>query len=182
MDAARPAPAAEDQLRVIEELGRVLDRAGIEHWLFGGWAVDFWVGEVTRPHGDIDVAAWRRDFDVIRSALVSAGWEHTPAPDDLVGTRYRRGEVEVELTFVEPADDGRGVTVPLPTGPVTWSAEPLGDDRVTLRGVTCRVIPLPLLTAGKSRPREGAAEAAKDRADLAALSRLGDHERPDQRG
>ena len=166
-----PAVGVEDQLAAISSLGQVLGDAGIEHWLFGGWAVDFWVGEVTRPHDDIDVAAWRHDYDGIRSALIAAGWEHTPTAEDLVGTRYRKGIAEVEFSFVE-ASDGGSVVVPLPTGPVTWSSEPFGDVRAHLRGVTCRTIPLAVLAEGKSRPREGAAEGAKDRADFEALSRL----------
>jgi hypothetical protein len=43
-----------------------------------------------------------------------------------------------------------------------------------LLGVGGRTIPLALLRTGKSFPREGAAEAAKDRADYDALSRLED--------
>ena len=167
-----PRVAADDQLLAIGSLGEALDNVGIDYWLFGGWAVDFLVGDVTRPHDDIDVAAWRRDYDAIKSTLVAAGWEHTPTAEDAVGTRYRRRTAQVEFTFVEPGDGGR-VTVPLPSGPVTWSSQPFGDIRATLLGVTCRTIPLAVLTEGKSRPRDGAAEAAKDRADLEALSRLG---------
>jgi hypothetical protein len=161
----------DDQLSAIRILSQALEDAGIEYWLFGGWAVDFWVGEVTRPHDDIDVAAWRKDYDSIRAALVAAGWEHTPTAEDVVGTRYRLGQHEVEFTFVEPDDSG-AVVVPLPTGSVTWSSQPFGDARARLRGVTCRIIPLAVLAEGKSTAREGVTEAAKDHADLAALSRL----------
>ena len=77
----------------------------------------------------------------------------------------------VEFTFVVGADDG-GVLVLLEEGPVVWSTEPFGHDRRELRGVGCRVLPLGLLRAGKSTPREGAADAAKDRADFEALSHL----------
>ena len=163
--------SVDDQLAAIGSLSQVLDTAGIEYWLFGGWAVEFWVGEVTRPHDDIDIAAWRNDSDSIRSALTAAGWEHTPTAEDLVGTRYQRGLARVELTFVEPGEAG-AVVVPLPSGPVTWSSHPFGDVRAHLRGVTCRTIPLTVLTDGKSSPREGAVEGAKDRADFDALSRL----------
>jgi hypothetical protein len=90
-----------------------------------------------------------------------------------VGTRYRRGTAQVEFTFVEQGAAG-AVVVPLPTGPITWSSQPFGDDRAILREVVSRVIPLALLTAGKSVPREGAAEAAKDRADYVALSQIVD--------
>lgn len=165
--------SVDDQLAAIASLDRALLRAGVDYWLFGGWAVDFWVGDLTRPHDDIDVGAWRTDFDAIRTALVAAGWEHRPSPEDLVGTRYRLASAEAELTFFEPGPAGE-VVVPLPTGPVVMSPEPFEDVRRSLRGVTCRTIPLEVLRAGKATPREGAAESAKDRADHAALSRLVD--------
>jgi hypothetical protein len=170
-DSARTT-SVDDQLEAIDSLSQTLDAAGIAFWLFGGWAVDFWVGDVTRPHDDIDVVAWQQDFDAIRSSLLAAGWEHTPTADDVVGTRYRSGTARVEFTFVDLGADGQ-VIVPLPTGPITWSSQPFGDDRARLRGIASRVIPLAVLTAGKSVPREGAAEAAKDRADYDALSQIG---------
>lgn len=42
-------------------------------WAFaGGWALDLWLGRVTRKHSDIDVAVLREDQTVLRAALV--GW------------------------------------------------------------------------------------------------------------
>ncbi|MEP6761942.1 MAG: hypothetical protein ABJA93_11350 [Sporichthyaceae bacterium] len=130
-DDGDPAVSVEDQFAAIGSLGQVLDDVDVEYWLFGGWAVDFWVGAVTRPHGDIDVAAWRADFDVIRSALVAAGWVHTPAKEDVVGTRYRMRTAELEFTFVESGEGGE-VVVPLPTGSVVWS------HRLRLETSACR--------------------------------------------
>lgn len=157
-----------DQLGAISSLSSVLDQRGLDYWLFGGWAVDFWVGRVTRPHDDIDIAGWRRDYDEIRAALEGAGWEHTPTPTDLVGTRYRWRSAEVEFTFLNSDPEGK-VVIPL-ADPVVWSTEPLGDSRRELLDAGCRVIPLELLRSGKSFAREGAAERAKDRADFEALS------------
>ncbi|HEV8102163.1 MAG TPA: hypothetical protein VGP69_00350 [Gaiellaceae bacterium] len=78
-DAARRAA---DQLDAIASLDLALSGAGLDYWLFGGWAVDFWAGRLTRDHNDIDAAAWRRDYDKIRAALLAAGWRHTPLEDD----------------------------------------------------------------------------------------------------
>ena len=47
------------QLVALGRVHELLQREGIEYWLFGGWAVDFYVGSVTRPHDDIDIAVWR---------------------------------------------------------------------------------------------------------------------------
>jgi hypothetical protein len=164
-------PSAEEQLAAIANLSSVLDQHRIDYWLFGGWAVDFCVGAVTREHDDIDVAAWRHDDDAIRAALEAAGWRHTPVADEVVGTRYQWRSAQVEFTFVE-ADDQRRIVIPFPDQPIVWSTKPFGDDRRELLAVTSRTIPLALLKAGKSSPRQGAAEAAKDRADFQALSRL----------
>ncbi|HUP32044.1 MAG TPA: hypothetical protein VM184_03355 [Gaiellaceae bacterium] len=165
-----PPAGAEEQLAAIDDLGAALDESGIDHWLFGGWAVDFCVGEVTRPHADVDVASWRRDYDAIAAALKPAGFRHVPKETDVAGTRYERGAVEVEFTFV--AEEDGAVVIPFPDGPIVWSESPFGDERRELLGVSARTIPLALLRAGKSRPRDEEADAAKDVADFEALSRL----------
>ena len=165
------APSAEEQLAAIANLSRILDQHRVDYWLFGGWAVDFCVGAVTREHDDIDVAAWRHDYDAIRAALEAAGWRHTPVADEVVGTRYQWRLAQVEFTFVEADDQGR-IVIPLPDQPIVWSTKSFGGDRRELLAVNSRTIPLALLRAGKSLPRQGAAEAAKDRADFQALSRL----------
>lgn len=40
----------------------------------GGWAIDLFVGCVSRSHKDIDIAIWRQDQLVLRSFLVAQGW------------------------------------------------------------------------------------------------------------
>jgi Aminoglycoside-2''-adenylyltransferase len=165
----------EQQFEAIKALSNTLDRHGIDYWLFGGWAVDFWVGEITRAHDDIDVAAWRADYDLIKVALLDEGWQHTPVANEVVGTRYQWGTTQAEFTFVVADERGR-VVIPFDDQPVLWSTRPFGTDRRELRGVTTRTIPLKLLKAGKEVAREGASEAEKDRADLDALSRVGEEE------
>ena len=160
-----------DQLAAIESLAHVLEQRGIDYWLFGGWAVDFWVGAVSRAHHDIDVAAWRHDYDVIRDSLVATGWKHTPEENEFAGTRFARGPAMVEFTFVFADEAGR-VLIELGEGPVAWSQSSFGDFRPELLGVRCRSIPLATLRDGKATPREGEGDAAKDHADFEALSRI----------
>lgn len=167
-DALAMAQRRTEQIDAIDDLERTFGGAGIDYWLFGGWAVDFWAGRVTRDHDDIDAAAWRRDYDRIEIALVAAGWRHTPVEAEVVGTRYSWRSSELELTFVEQRDDG-SIVIPIPGHGIVWTTEPFGDERRTLAGVTARVIPLELLRLGKRQPRAGAREAAKDLADMAAL-------------
>lgn len=162
---------ARQQLDAIADVGAVLDGAGVDHWLFGGWGVDFWVGRVTRPHHDIDLAVRRDARPALHTALVENGWRHTPFEDEVVGTRYLRMGVLLELTFV--VIDGRRVLIPFEPAAAVWSEQPFGDTRRALDGVVARVPALEVMLRDKSRPREDDEEdAAKDRADYEALSGL----------
>jgi hypothetical protein len=46
----------DEQFAALAAVTEAFKRAGIEHWLFGGWAVDFYLGEITRTHDDLDLA------------------------------------------------------------------------------------------------------------------------------
>ncbi|CAA9346925.1 MAG: hypothetical protein AVDCRST_MAG72-1182 [uncultured Nocardioidaceae bacterium] len=165
------AQQSTDYSRGLAALGSAataLEAAELEHWFFGGWAVDLWVGRVTRPHDDIDVLVWRRDESRVQEALVAAGWMHTPSPEDLLGTNYERDQSALQLTFVVPGADG-GVAVPVPDQPIVLSPGPLAFVRRDLGNVPVRVLPLEMMLAIKGSPRPDEVGGAKDRADLAAL-------------
>ena len=155
-------------LAMVASVSRALDAAELEYWCFGGWAVDLWVGRLTRPHDDIDVLVWRRDEARVDQALRAAGWTHTPSPEDRVGTNYSREGYEVQLTFVVPGPRG-GVIVPVPEQPIELSSGPLAFTRRDLDEVSVRVLPLELMIASKEIPRPDEVGGDKDRADLAAL-------------
>jgi len=169
-------PSASREVEQLAALGRVhdlLEGHGIEYRLFGGWAVDFYAGSITRPHDDIDIAVWLKDHGRIAELLAADGWKHVPEEDENGGTGYERGAVRLELMFLVRGDDGR-VYIPLREGRALWSDEALGSDVAELHGVRARVVGLDALKRGKARFRDDPDEAAKDRADTATLSRL-DH-------
>ena len=153
---------------MVESVCCALDAAGLEHWLFGGWAVDLWVGRLTRAHEDIDVLVWRHDEARVHEALQGAGWVHTPTPEDLVGTNYARDGYELQLTFVVAGAEG-GVVVPVPEQPIVLSSGPLTFARRSLNGVWVRVLTLEMMLAIKGTPRLDQVGGGKDRADLEAL-------------
>ena len=160
------------QLDTLGEVTALLDADGLDYWLFGGWAVDFHVGRVTREHGDVDLAVWLEDEACVASLLHANGWRHAPEPEEDGGTGYERDGVRLELTHL--VQDGAGrVLIPLRAGPAVFSDEPLGNDARELLGVSARIVPLALLRDGKSRPRDDHDDAAKDRADYGALSPIG---------
>ena len=160
------------QLSALAQVSDLLEEAGIPYWLFGGWAVDFYVGSVTRRHDDLDIAVWLGDLPRIAELLQEDGWRHAPLDDEDGGTGYERGAVRLEFTYLVRDGDGR-VFTPLRHGRAAWSEEALADDVGELRGARSRLVGLASLRHGKSSPRDDPEEAAKDRADFRQLSRLG---------
>ena len=170
-DGVGPAQIAAGQLAAIRDVHSVFEAARLDYWLFGGWAVDFYVGRVSRPHDDIDIAIWHSDFDRIAALLAEDGWVHVPSTEDNSGTGFVRGDVRLEPTFLVRGDDGL-VCILLNEGAVPWDQGGFGAELRELKGVTARVMGLEQLTVGKSVPREDTKEALKDRADFERLSGL----------
>jgi Aminoglycoside-2''-adenylyltransferase len=163
---------AAKQLAALARVGDVFECAGIAHWLFGGWAVDFYAGSVTRAHDDLDIAVWLDDLPRIGELLEADGWRHATSADDDGGTGYERGVVRLELTYLVRDGDG-SIFIPLRNGRGSWSEDALGDDVRELLGVRSRVVGLAALTRGKATARDDPEEAAKDRADFGVLDRYG---------
>jgi hypothetical protein len=101
----------------LAQVHELLERHGIEYWLFGGWAVDFHAGSVTRPHDDLDIAVWLKDHSRIAALLAADGWKHAPEEGEDGYTGYERGPVRLELAFLArgekdqvytPLREGRG--------------------------------------------------------------------------
>ena len=158
------------QLLALREVGGTLEAAGIDYWVFGGWAVDLHAGRVTRAHDDVDLAVWHHDLSVIGSLLEAQGWRHAPTGDENGGTGYERAGVRLELTFL--ARDREGIYTPLREGRASWSEETFADDVRELMGTRARVTAREPLAHGKSSPRADPEDASKDRADHLVLSEL----------
>lgn len=59
-------------------------------WIAGGWALDLFRDEISRPHDDIDVVVLRRDLGTLHH--VPPGWElHMADPPGTLGL-WREGE------------------------------------------------------------------------------------------
>jgi hypothetical protein len=162
-----------EHLGTLRRIHELFEEQGIEYWLFGGWAVDFHAGSVTRAHDDLDLAVWLDDRDRIATLLRTHGWKHAPEPNEDGYTGYERNGVRVELAFLARSDDGE-VHTQLQDGRAAWPKGAFGSDVRELRGVQARVIALGALRADKSEPHDDPIVAAKDRADVATLSRVVD--------
>jgi Uncharacterised nucleotidyltransferase len=145
---------ADAQLAALAALHDLFERHGIDYWVFGGWAVDFHAGAVTRPHDDIDVAVRSDDGDRVQEVLTTAGWTHTQHEDY---TTYALAGVHVEVAF---ADRGE------------WPESSFGADVAEVRGVCARVVSLPSLRVDKAQGRDDPRVAEKDRRDSRTLAEL----------
>jgi Aminoglycoside-2''-adenylyltransferase len=160
-----------EQLTALARVIGVFDQHEIAYWLFGGWAVDFHAGAITRAHDDLDLAVWSNDHDRIAALLAADGWRHAPEAGEDGYTGYERGGVRLELAFLA-RDEGGEVYTPLRDGRGEWPDGAFADDATELHSVRARVISLGALKADKSQAHEDPAVAAKDRDDVATLSRF----------
>lgn len=81
------------------EIYSLLEEQGIKIWIDGGWAVDALLGEQTREHVDLDIAAEQKDLPALKKFLESRGYRDTPKEADkmwdLVLTNEEGKEIEV---------------------------------------------------------------------------------------
>jgi hypothetical protein len=149
-----PVVRAEHQLGALSHLSELLGQHGIEYWLFGGWAVDFHAGRVTRQHDDLDVAVWSHDAERAHEHLTAAGWRHTPDEGYSV---YELDDVRLDVAFVDRGE---------------WPPNSFELDVAEVAGVRARVVSLSSLKADKAIVRDDESVATKDRADSVTLARL----------
>jgi hypothetical protein len=163
--------SATEQLQSVFRLHELFRQQGIEYWLFGGWAVDFHAGKITRAHADVDLAVWENDLTRIAALLSADGWAHAPEPGEDGYTGYERGIVRLELAVLARDETGE-IYTPLTQGRGTWPEGAFGNDIAELDGLHARVISLGALRSDKAEIRDDPVVAQKDSADLATLSRL----------
>ena len=157
-----------DQLGAIAELDHLLTQQRVPYWLFGGWAVDFHVGRVTREHADIDIAVWLDDRPRLAALLSDAAWSHRPEVGEDGYTCYHRRGVRLEIAFL--ARDANGhIYTPLETGRGEWPRDTFGTAVAQLNGVQACLVNRESLVIDKSIARSDPETSAKDRSDVANL-------------
>jgi len=102
MKPEMPAEALVDLLQLFE-------KAGIEVWLDGGWAVDALLRMQTRPHKDVDIILRTVDLPGLRDILRSRGFEirHGGTESNFVLADLSGLEIDVHAIVFDL--DGNGV-------------------------------------------------------------------------
>ncbi|WP_337033858.1 nucleotidyltransferase domain-containing protein [Paenibacillus illinoisensis] len=77
-------------------------------WLRGGWAIDFLLGKVTRPHDDIDLIAWIQNREELERALAKAGYEQISVKEQFRGRQsdFSKDGVDITFGYITNTDEG----------------------------------------------------------------------------
>jgi hypothetical protein len=138
MNGARAAR----QLRLIAETVEIAGVLGVQVWLRGGWAMDFFLGEVTRDHVDIDWFAWSGDATALAAAHADAGFTPTQVPGtapDQVRDFEKRGE-ELSFALLDRDAAGRVVVAGGPWAGAPWPEGMLEAPPGRIGGLECPII------------------------------------------
>jgi hypothetical protein len=145
---------------------------GVQVWLRGGWAMDFFLGEVTRDHVDIDWFAWAVDALGLQAGLLRRGYH-------VVGSSPVEQQLDVvrdglELSFAWLARSEAGEVV---VGGGPWAGEPYPSGMLDsppggIGQACCPIIsPAAQIEIKQTMPIwvPGRPRRAKDAADVARL-------------
>jgi lincosamide nucleotidyltransferase A/C/D/E len=91
------------------DLLRLCQRAGIEVWLDGGWAVDAVLGAQTRPHKDVDIILRVGDLSILRDTLAERGFETQPGGSEFNFVMADCDGLEVDVHAIVFDETGNGV-------------------------------------------------------------------------
>ena len=88
------------QLQLIAETNEIAQSLGADVWLRGGWAMDFYLGELTRDHEDIDWFAWISDAAKLTTELLRRGYRPLPGPPTDQQLDFAKDELEASLALL----------------------------------------------------------------------------------
>jgi Aminoglycoside-2''-adenylyltransferase len=165
-------PDEERQLSLIREFSQIAESVQIPFWLRGGWAMDFFLGRVTRPHEDIDLFVWAADSARLVEALTAHGFVEVEGPPPERQRNFLREGVEFHITLLERAPSGEVFTASAPSEWGPWPADMLGTITGSVEGVTCPIVSPESQLEVKRKFREwrpDRPEREKDRADIELL-------------
>ena len=164
---------ARAQLSAITEVLNAANELGIEVWLRGGWAMDFYLGQVTREHDDVDWSVWEKDLPAISALLTSRRWVDLA----ILPLEQQRDVLrdDVEIGFAPLSRSEAGCVV---VGGGPYRCEPWPEDMISnavageLEGISCPIIsPAAQIEIKRMMPiwAPGFRRREKDTRDIATL-------------
>lgn len=122
------------------EISAISEALGIPFWLRGGWAIDFYLGKITRPHDDIDFVTWIQDRERLEVELIKSGYEKTFVLKEFRNRQsdFRKENVEISFCYITHSDDGELIMNGLPEW--IWRPDSLLPQTFILNGISARVL------------------------------------------
>ncbi|MEW2526264.1 aminoglycoside adenylyltransferase [Streptomyces sp. NPDC047071] len=167
MDTERSAR----QLQLIGETVELAHALGVEVWLRGGWAMDFFLGEVTRDHEDIDWFARAEDAPALAEALLRSGHEPLSGPPADQQLDFCKQGVESSFALVREDRFGRVVVAGGPWAGQLWPEGMLDAPVGRIGARRCRIISpraqieikrmMPVWVPGRPRRRKDAEDITR---------------------
>lgn len=160
------------QITLITEITEICATRGIEHWLRGGWAVDFYVGRITRDHEDIDLFAWAKDVSRLVPALTRAGFAEQEGPPPTAQRNFLKEGEEVQIALLVQNDRGEVAPAGGPWAGTPWPERMLSGHIGHLGSVRCPIVAPQVQMAMKELFRQGRpmmAQGDKHDADITRL-------------
>jgi hypothetical protein len=149
----------QSQLNIIKEMNEIFKKFNGHFWLRGGWAIDFLLGEVTRPHKDLDLVTWVYHRDTLERELIKFGYRKLPVSDRQ--TDFIKDEVDIQFLYLNQSIDGAITLNGLPEW--EWRIDALQNKEFTLDGVSAYVLsPSQLLEEKNVYEQIGRKPRAKD--------------------
>jgi len=161
------------QLKVLNEISTLSEKIGIEFWLRGGWAIDFLLGKITRPHDDIDIITWIKNRERLEYELLKVGYELTPVKEEFRSRQsdFRKDHVEITFGYITYTEDGNLIMNGLPVW--KWRSDSLLPQSFMLQGISAHILhPKQLLEEKEVYEQIGRTPRLKDAESKKILRRI----------
>lgn len=157
------------QLEILREIAGIFSSFGGSFWLRGGWAIDFLLGRITRPHEDLDLVTMVECRDRLERELAAAGYERFPVSGRQ--TDFRKNGTDIQVCYVTYTEDGKIMLNGLPEW--VWREDALQTEMFSLDGISaCVLNPRQLLEEKEVYRENGRIPRPKDEESKKLLRKL----------
>ncbi|PEB50504.1 hypothetical protein CON65_19385 [Bacillus pseudomycoides] len=163
----------ESQLKVLNEISTLSETIGIEFWLRGGWAIDFLLGKITRPHDDIDLITWIKNRERLELELSKLGYEQASVKEQFRSRQsdFHKDNVEITFGYITHSENGSLIMNGLPEW--KWRSDALLPQSFMLQGISAHVLnPKQLLEEKEVYEQIGRTPRLKDAESKKILRRI----------
>ncbi|HEX6508397.1 MAG TPA: aminoglycoside adenylyltransferase [Chloroflexota bacterium] len=162
----------ERQLALIREFASICTAASIEFWLRGGWAMDFFLGRITRNHEDIDLFVWAEDAPRLAGKLQRSGFVELRGPPPEVQRDFTKNGEELQIALLDRNRAGEVVVAGGPWAGAPWPNGMLDGAPGRIGALVCPIVNPQVQIEIKEKFREWRPDLPqheKHQADIASL-------------